>query len=61
MQPTEWKKIFANDISHNGLLSKIHKDLIPLNTQNTNNPFKMVDNMNRKFSKEDIQMVSRHL
>jgi len=27
-QPTEWEKIFANDISDKGLMSKIHKELI---------------------------------
>ena len=26
-QPTEWEKIFANDISDKGLVSKIYKEL----------------------------------
>ena len=32
--PTEWEKIFANDISDNGLVSKMYKELIQLNTPN---------------------------
>ena len=30
-QPTEWEKIFANDATHEGLISKICKQLIQLN------------------------------
>ena len=31
-QPMEWKKIFANDISHKGLVSKIYKELTKLHS-----------------------------
>ena len=31
-QPTEWEKGFANDLSDKGLVSKICKELIKLNT-----------------------------
>ena len=39
-QSMEWEKIFANDVSDKGLVSKIHKEFIKLNTQNINNTIK---------------------
>ena len=30
-QYTEWEKIFANDVTYRGLISKIYKQLIQLN------------------------------
>ena len=33
-EPVEWEKLFANNISDNGLISKIHKELIEFSVKN---------------------------
>ena len=58
-QPSEWEKIIANETTDKGLISKIYKQLIQLNTRKTNNPVKKWGkDLNRHFSKEDIQMAN---
>jgi hypothetical protein len=60
--PTEWEKIFATYTSDKGLITRIFRELNKLNSRKINEPIKKwATELNRTFSKEEIQTAKKHM
>ena len=61
-QPTDLEEIFANDVTDKGVVSKIYRQLMMLNSIKKKKKInKQAEDLSRYSSKEDIQMAKRQM
>ena len=60
-QPSEWDAVIINEATEKNLISKIYNQLIQLSIRTNNAIKKQTEDLNRLFSKEDIQMSNKHV
>jgi hypothetical protein len=60
--PTEWEKIFASYTLDKTLITRIYRDFKKLNSPQMNGLIKKrATELNRTFSKENVQMAKTHM
>jgi hypothetical protein len=60
--PKNWEKIFASYTSDEGLITRIYRELKKLNFPQIKEPTKKwATELNRIFSKEEVQMAKKHM
>jgi hypothetical protein len=60
--PSEWEKIFAGYSTDKGLITRVYGKLKKLNSPKIDEPIKKwVTELNKNFTKEEIQMGKKHM
>ena len=60
-QPTEWEKIFGNEVTDKGLISTIYKQLKKLYIKRQQPNQKLSRRVKQTFLQKDIQIARKHM